>query len=948
MSFPTDHRTILGELKVGTTDWVNITSDIRQSDTIDITRGKTDQAGQAAPARCTVTVNNRLGRYSPDNPLGPLYGTLVRNTPLRISIGQGAYGMVLANDGNGSAWTPDSAGTSVTGDIDIRVDMEILTGSTKTWASGSWDVASKYENSDTERSWMLTVTGGQMRFTWWALGTLASERFAISSTTLPSPAIGRKAIRATMDVNNGAGGVDVKFYYATNIDSSWTQLGTTQTSAGTSAIFDGTAGTRVGAAATAGVTPLATVYEAQIMNGIGGSVVASPDFAAQQLDPTPFSSATFADVQANNWTFIGSSDAARIWYGDVDIRFVGELSSLPRKWDTSGNDAWVPIEASGQTRRLGRGTAPAATGLRDYILSQPTTLTSYFPLDGAVGTTYSVNIGQHLTNVSRFYAEGAPVFTYGVDMPSPYLGSAMELNATGTGTSPGSPAMRGDVSSSDEAVAFDFVWQSPALGRLVVELTDYHGDRFQLVIQTPTNSGTLEVQWLGSDGSSTAFGATAQLPELLDTDVHHCRFTLDTSGSDTNFEVFIDGVSVDSGTKTGDTWFGTSLFRLYYARYTDQTIMNIGHLTLWSHPTSLATIPSVANVYQAMLGYAGETAGARITRIAGIGGIPIVQEGAAAETTVMGPQYSEGKLTQIRDAESTDLGILTEPRDQLGLWYRTRASMYNQTPAFTLDYSLGQIRPPFEPLDDDYNTRNIVTAVRREGDSYRVEKTTGPLSTAEPPDGVGEYEDEVTVNVQSDEQLPAVAQWLLALGTIDEPRYKTLAVDLANPNVVAAGLEAAILATEVGDLIRVTNADAAFIYDNINLIAIGYTEHLNWKEHWFEFNCVPASPFEVFSVEGAESRISSGETSELSATMTTTATSMSVLSADATTLWTTAAGDMPIPVMVAGEEMSVTAISGTTPGVAQTFTVTRSVNAVVKTHAVGEIVRLKRRAVWAL
>src|SRR3546814_9903121 len=96
--------------------------------------------------------------------------------------------------------------------------------------------------------------------------------------------------------------------------------------------------------------------------------------------------------------------------------------------------------------------------------------------------------------------------------------------------------------------------------------------------------------------------------------------------------------------------------------------------------------------------------------------------------------------------------------------------------------------------------------------------------------------------------------------------------------------------------------------------------------HTITFNCWPESPYQVFTVEDSGSRISAGQTSLTNATMTTTATTMKVLSADAVTLWTTDAGQMPISVMVAGEEMTITAITGTTEGVEQDFTVTRSVN----------------------
>jgi hypothetical protein len=56
-------------------------------------------------------------------------------------------------------------------------------------------------------------------------------------------------------------------------------------------------------------------------------------------------------------------------------------------------------------------------------------------------------------------------------------------------------------------------------------------------------------------------------------------------------------------------------------------------------------------------------------------------------------------------------------------------------------------------VDDDQATRNDITAVRKNGSSYRLVATSGPLSVQAPPLGVGRYDDSVTVNVQTDDQL---------------------------------------------------------------------------------------------------------------------------------------------------------------------------------------------------
>jgi hypothetical protein len=55
-------------------------------------------------------------------------------------------------------------------------------------------------------------------------------------------------------------------------------------------------------------------------------------------------------------------------------------------------------------------------------------------------------------------------------------------------------------------------------------------------------------------------------------------------------------------------------------------------------------------------------------------------------------------------------------------------------------------------------------------------------------------------------------------------------------------------------------------------------------------------------------------------------------------LWTTIASDMPFDILMGGEQMTVTNITGSSSP--QTFTVTRGVNGVVRSHSAGEDLRL--------
>jgi hypothetical protein len=965
MAFPNDPRPLLFELQIGATDWANVTSDTySKRQNVDVDWGVPGEYSQSGPTVCTFQLNNRAGRYSPRNPLSPFYGLIGKNTPVRWSIGEGAYGLVLGAGGTsstGRAASLDSTQLSPTGDIDVRIDLEILPDSAQLWSTGNFDLIGKYNNNDADRAYSLIVVGGKPRLNWFTTGLTGSARTATSSVALPGTT-GRLAVRATLDVNNGAAGVDVKFYTAPTMAGPWTQLGTTQTSAGTSSVFNSGAWTRVGAFQSAsswswGVAPAATVYSAQIYGSINGTnLLASPDFTTQPLDPVPFASSAFNDAQGNNWFYEGGADQARIWYGDVDTRFWGECSAFPNRWDTSNNDAWVPIEAAGILRRMGRRSQPASNGLRDWIESQSVLPASYFPLSGAEGTTYSMNQGRIRKNSTRFYGENGPFFTYGKTFDgAEWLDTGMEINATGPASD-----FRGDVATVYNNLALDFVFQSPVIttdsgvldtniGMLDIYVWSYDYDRFWLRLQNPTNTGVAQIGFYGADGTGTVVNAaTGALAALQDNNLHTCRMEIETIGSTPRMRLYIDGILIDTVTAGAPRpWNGTWTYIMNYSRYAGQTVFNIAHLTGWADTTTAAR-PAVADFDEAARGYSGETAGDRLVRIASLSAIPLTISGDAADTMPMGVQYTEPRLSQLRDAENADMGILGEPRDRFGLQYRTRVSMVGQTPALTLDYSAGHLVPPFEPTDDDQLTRNDVTASRRGGDSYRYRQLTGRMSVLEPPDGVGAYADETEVNVQTDALLAGVATWLVNLGTVDQARYPFLTVDLGN--LVAAGLDAAARAVKFGDLVVVTGMESLGVYDDVRLLILGGHETVSdgGYKHTIAWNCAPYQGYEG-SVYATSASVGTArydaDGSTLAAGINSAVTSFQVT--NTSTVWTNDAAAFPFDVMMGGERITVGTITGT--GTTQTLgALTRGVNGVVKAHSAGETVQLADPAYYSL
>lgn len=644
---------------------------------------------------------------------------------------------------------------------------------------------------------------------------------------------------------------------------------------------------------------------------------------------------------------------------DSSSRFWGEISELPPRWDMSTRDAYVPITASGILRRIGQWARVAVGGLKQFYLS--TSPVTYWPLDE--GSETAIGIGgvpaAGTYTGSRFRRQiGVAVASFGDGVLGTHLAPGLRINDTAPVT--GFDTIQGSCVGSNatpDAIAMDFVYRADpeisgdgsALGLWLVELTvdgTAANSTDQWTVQfsdTPARFELLLNTDIYGSAAIVVSATSATLAAITDGLLHHVRMQLTQNGSNVDYALYVDGTSVISGTRNTHTLRRTRSADVVYDRPdNNHDLLCFGHLIIWENA---ANIPSVTDASGNAHGHIGEAAGRRFERLCDEVDIPFTSEGNLDDTLAMGAQFEDSLTGQIAEVETTDQGMIYEPRDSLALGYRTRTSLLNQSPALTLNFTALQLTDPFEPVDDDQHVRNDVFAQRRDGASYQATLGTGRLSVQNPPNGVGRYKDEVQVNVETDDDLPGVGGWLLLLGTTDEARYPQIVVDRAGRGVAPdPSLSAAVMTADVGDRIVVTGTRPLGIYNDISQIIVGYSETITPFGHRHAFACVPASPYEVLELDGVNSWLDPGTASTLSSSATSTATSLSV----ATTgfLWSTSGSNYPVPLLIDGEEMTLTAVSGASSP--QTFTVTRSVNGVVKAHTSGAQVSLKRPGILGL
>lgn len=850
--------------------WTDITSKVRYAPGIDITHGRRDGTDSAQPAQCKLTFDNTDGLFSPRNPGSAYFPNIHLNTPLRVQlrVGEDGFGRSTSSGfgtaDSGQAWsTGGGTGTDFS-----------TTGSVAQIVMGSVNVSRRAVLTTPIRDCEQVVTVASS-----AVATGAAICGEIMFRC-DAAGTGNEHYRARVEFGL-SGALSVKIIRRVSGSDSTLDTG---------ALVDTySAGTQV---------RLRARIDGQTIRARGW-LAANAEPSTWDCEVTDSSITAAAGVGLRTVLLTGNTNTTpNVQFDAYEVlvdRFLGFVDEWPLRWDKSGNEKHVAVTASGVLRRLIQGTTKGTRvggNLRSALyreIMSTSNLVAYWPLEGGGQASQAVSPVAGVESMWGSLELGGSDGPGGSDPSLPSLTSRGELFAKiphsgatsyrvecvaklgleGVGGGDGPPILQ---------------WSTPGtIGLWRIEATD---TEFQVTYYVGASGTTILVS------GSPAF----------DGGWHHLRVDIEDNGANIDTEFTVDGTVVDSTTIVGAAFrWPEDIGLITFDTVEDQALpLGVGHIAVWSS-TAATDTPDAA------IGWSGEQASDRVSRICTEEGIAAVVE--AGTGTELGPQPTDTLPAVLRDAESTDLGLLFE--DGQGVRYIARENRYNLTADLELDFDSGHIQPGWEANDDDQQIANLVEVSQRDGaEGVFYEQVDGPLGTGT----VGTYRDPATVNVADEAQLYTHAGWRVNLGTVNDYRFPAVGLNFArSPDLIPSWLSAGI-----GSRVTIANPPDELPGGTLDLQVVGYQEFVSPRLWTAVLNTVPNRPYNVIVLDGTgnTSRFdTSGSTLDGAESAGSTSFSVDVNSGP---LWDTA--DVPFDIEVGGIQVTVTAVSGASSP--QTFTVT--------------------------
>lgn len=640
-----------------------------------------------------------------------------------------------------------------------------------------------------------------------------------------------------------------------------------------------------------------------------------------------FASGTPQVVTADNFSYaplsftILTSGEASSWEPDATVEHSPGVRGR----------SWTDLTAAGIQRRLGRWSESPLSPMRRQTRSYGSSLVGYWPLEDPVN---SENLASEVAAVKP------GTFTDGIELAGddgPAGASAALIMATNEKIS----GLFQQNSGAGWQVIFHVKLDQTPADATYRAIFQWSDSEYRTWYWRVNNAG---FQWEVYDdvGASIKQFASSFGTGIDPTNWIRYRFKVTTSGLNIVMEPSWnpqDGGAVGtSSTFTGVTVGTPRAWAVVGNAHTDGAAYS--HVFAVNDPD--LDIIGGASATGAFNAYNGETSRARFLRLMTENGLSSTVLGFDSQAAQMGRQPRGTLMEILQDLVTTEAGILyDEPvpnNSRCRLTLRLNNHLINQTASLALTKGVN-VAPPLKKIIDDQRLANDITVVNWDGTEARVTDSTSSLGTANPPAGAGPYLQRLDVSFKWADSLEGRGNWDLRQNTNPRPRYANVTVDLLQ----IPALKASVSAVRPGDYITLAGQEA----DPIPLLVVQIERTGDTIRDKITFTCIPGDIFQVGTVTNA--RYFGSNSTTLAEDLTTTETIADVFTANPLEKWTTSA--IGRDVIILGERCTITNVStGSASGTgwAQSITLARSQNGIVKRQPLGATVQIFQVGRYAL
>lgn len=314
--------------------------------------------------------------------------------------------------GSGGMQFTSPVAANIPGDLDIIVEFRPGTN----LATGTQQVlAAQIRSTGNQVSWTFGINGsGFPFFSWSPDGTGGSTVSKTSTAVFPYGQGTWSVLRVQHDVDNGSSGNDVKFFTATDKNGTYTQLGSTVTTAGVTSHFATTAPYTIGSRDSTFALPFAgDISWVEIRNSLTGGNIA-PVLAVQWDQASTVSPATCTFGGSPTLLLLGGSK------GGMGISYFDDSTRRPKLF-TSHNPQLIILstghnEGAVTTQAWISAYQTWVNNIKTILPGVPIAPITQNPILSASHTTNDVQVRAHrgdtLMTWGRSQAGVYPIDTY--------------------------------------------------------------------------------------------------------------------------------------------------------------------------------------------------------------------------------------------------------------------------------------------------------------------------------------------------------------------------------------------------------------------------------------------------------------------------------------------------------------------------------------------------------